>query len=196
MKEGMTPEDLEGATFSTRLRGYDPEEVGEFLKDAADELRRAQAVRSERLYEVLGEEMGGLLQRARDSADEMVRHAEVDALRMRDEAAEGATSVREESEEAAARTIEEAGRAAAETRARAEADAAQRVQEASDRVGELEERESDVRSRLAGLRAELEGLTDRLRSLESFQGTPAEKETSTEDKGEIRLEAGAESTTG
>ena len=58
MKESVSADQIEKASFGTTLRGYDRDEVDIFLRRVADELRESQKLRSERLYENLGDEIG------------------------------------------------------------------------------------------------------------------------------------------
>src|SRR5918992_594028 len=79
MKESVSPDQIERATFGMTLRGYDRDEVDIFLRRVADELRESQRLRSEKLYENLGDEIGTLLQHAKDNADAMTKQAEEDS---------------------------------------------------------------------------------------------------------------------
>jgi DivIVA domain-containing protein len=177
MREALSPEELENAGFSTSLRGYDRDEVDAYLRSVAAELRESQKQRSEKLYETLGEEMGSLLQHARDSADEMTSQAQADAARVRDEAAADAARTREEAAADGRAIRDEATHQASEIRAAAERDAAQRIGEAEMRVAELEDIEAQARERIQTMRAELEALSERLRPLESRPGPPASSDS-------------------
>jgi DivIVA domain-containing protein len=183
MQHALSPEELESITFSTSLRGYDRDEVDEFLRTLAADLKESQKARADRLYENLGEEMGGLLQHARDSADQMLQEAEAEARRLREEAQEEARrtreaaaaharSTKEESEMTAQRTIEDANLRARETRDEAEHDAAVRIEATEARVRKLEETEADVRERIRVLRLHLVSLSDQLQEI----AAPAETE--------------------
>jgi DivIVA domain-containing protein len=177
MKESVSPDQIEKATFGTALRGYDRDEVDIFLRRVADELRESQKLRSERLYENLGDEIGALLQHAKDNADAMTKQAEEDSARiradaeaasreMRAEAENEATEKRAEAENDAQRTRSDADQDAATTRSDADRDATQRINEAEAKVAELQEAEDSLRAKLAMLRTDLEVLTDQLRRLE------------------------------
>lgn len=180
MRDAFSPEEVENATFSGSLRGYDKDEVDAFLKAVASDLRESEK-RSAALYETLGEEMGDLLQHARDSADRMVseaqteaqrlrEEAQADATRMRTEAADEARTTKEASEASAAHTIDEANKSAEETRARAERDATARIAETEERVRALESNEASVRERVQALRLQLVALSDQLEQLETTTG--------------------------
>jgi DivIVA domain-containing protein len=177
MKESVSPEQIEKATFGMTLRGYDRDEVDIFLRRVADELRESQRLRSEKLYENLGDEIGALLQHAKDNADAMRKEAEEESARIRAEAEASSREMRAEAESAATekraeadmdaqRMRSDAERDAANTRDEANRDATQRIDEADGKVARLQEAEDQLRAKLALLRADLEGLTDQLRRLE------------------------------
>jgi cell division initiation protein len=165
--QAVTPEEIENTTFSTTLRGYNKEEVDDFLQNAAEGIRAALRDASERAYQNLGEEMGNLLQHAKDSADDLVRGAEEEAAGVREDARLDAARMRQEAETDASRIRHEAEHDATETRATAERDAAKRISEAEQRVAQLGEAEEEVRRRVSALGSELTGLTDHLHQLES-----------------------------
>jgi DivIVA domain-containing protein len=83
----VLPEDIHNAQFSTRVRGYDREEVDAFLSALAAELERlienqqllqnqpAPMVEDEEPYAKLGSDAGKLMQLARDHADRMKNDA-------------------------------------------------------------------------------------------------------------------------
>lgn len=162
MQEELVPEYVEGREFSTSLRGYDREEVDGFLSSVAAELREYQRASSERLYQNLGEEMGALLQHAKDSSDAMRKEAEEDAA-----------AIRHAAESDAQRTRADAEHRASEIRAASEAEATERIKEAEDKVRVLEDLERDVRLRVRSLRVEIEGVASELIALEAAD-EPAE----------------------
>lgn len=182
MREASSNEELENTTFSTTLRGYDRDEVDAFVRTVAQEMRELHHGRTEKLYESLGEEMGGLLQHARDSADEMTRGAEKQATATRSQAEADAQQARQEAEadaqktreDAAARALElqqKAGQQASETRAEADREASTRIAEATDRVRQLEETEGQARARVKSLREEVASIANDLRLIESTPET-------------------------
>jgi DivIVA domain-containing protein len=177
MTESMSPDQVERAAFGTALRGYDRNEVDIFLRRIADELRESQKLRSEKLYESLGDEIGNLLQHAKDSADEMTKEAEQDSARIRADAESAsremraaaerdATQMRTDAENDAAQARTLAAEDASATRDEAERDATQRIKEAEAKVAELQDAEDGLRAKLVLLRSDLEVLTDQLRRLE------------------------------
>lgn len=162
----LTPEEIETTTFPSSLRGYDRDAVDFFLQDVAAAfeaaLNEGQAARETRQkpYQSLGEEMGDLLQHAKDSADQTRREAE-----------SAASATMRSAEEAASRTRAEAEQQAALTLAHAEKEAAARIEEAAETVEQLETMEQESRAELRRLRVELEGVVEQLRSLEPSDDT-------------------------
>jgi cell division initiation protein len=143
MRETVSPEEIEKATFATALRGYDRDEVDSYLRSLAVDLKEAEKQRTERFYQSLGEEMGGLLQHARDSSDAMVKEAEEESKRLRDSARSDAEQMRAD-----------ASKDAKETRANAESEAAANIAEAEQRAADTRTKaEEDARAREFGFRA-------------------------------------------
>jgi cell division initiation protein len=182
MQEELVPEYIEGREFSTSLRGYDKGEVDSFLSSLAAEIRDYQLANSERLYQNLGEEMGSLLQHAKDSGDAMRKEAEEDAA-----------AIRHSAESDAQRTRADAEQRASEIRSAAEAEATERITEAEDRVHALEKVEREARERVRALRAELEVVTAQLSGLqdESGEAPPAPPDL-TDETSQIDLEEARE----
>ena len=183
MSERITPEHVEKTTFNTQLRGYRPSEVDAFLRKVAGELREAQRLLSDKLYQSLGAEIGSLLQQAKEAADSMTDQAEADSARIRSEAEAEAKESRATVESDAERTRAEADRDTAATRKVAEEDATDRIRRAEAKVSELNETEAELRRKLSLLRVDLETVTEQLRHLE----------TPIEEGDEVRLDKKAES---
>ena len=120
--EPSSPEAVANATFSTARKGFDPQEVHEFLRRVAGELGRLQE--RERLLEreldarldarppdldedtvtrLLGEEATRILQTARESGNQIKSRAEDGAARLLREATEEAQRQREEADLEASR---------------------------------------------------------------------------------------------
>jgi DivIVA domain-containing protein len=214
MRDALTPDELANVSFPTTLRGYDRDEVDAFLHKVQAQMKEAERQRAERLYAHMGEEIGDLLQHAKDSADEMKQEAEsdaakmradatADASRLRDEAGADAHTMRADAEADAKKMRQEAESDAAEIRAAAERDAERRTKIADDRVRELEGEEAEARTRIKALRTELESVASHLRPLEGekAQGTGDETETvddelavTAEAPSTIRLEQQVEKT--
>ncbi len=120
--EPSSPEAVANATFSTARKGFDPQQVHEFLRRVADELARLQE--RERILEreldarldagppdldedtvtrLLGEEATRILQTARESGNQIKSRAEDSAARLLREATEEAQRQREEADLEASR---------------------------------------------------------------------------------------------
>jgi DivIVA domain-containing protein len=166
MREASSNDELENTTFSTALRGYDRDEVDAFVRNVAQEMRDLHQGRTQNLYESLGEEMGALLQHARDSADDMTRKAQEQAAATRSEADADARRIREEAKATASEIQKRAEQKAAETRAEAEREASTRIAEATEKVARLEKTEGAARIRISTLHEELASITNDLQHLE------------------------------
>ncbi len=153
--EFLTAQAVETADFSITLRGYDKDEVRAFLLRVADTLRHLETS-ADSAYQRLGEDIGNLLQDARDSADQMKRKAEEEIARRQEQAA--AT---------AATTIDDAQREAAAIRQATEDEISARLQEAENKVLELRDAEKDVHERLQWLRMNLQSVVEQLEAVET-----------------------------
>jgi DivIVA domain-containing protein len=182
-------EGLENTTFSTALRGYDRDEVDEFVRTVAQEVRELHQGRNQKMYESLGEEMGTLLQHARDSADEMTRQAQEKAAATRAEGEADAQRIREEAEARARELHKEAEQKAAEMRAEAERDASGRLAEATKKVNRLEATEGQARTRIRALHEELASITKELQSLQNLDEDDTGAEQVAESSPEKEREA-------
>jgi DivIVA domain-containing protein len=157
----ITPDELEQASFSTSFRGYSTDEVDAFLQSAAEGMRVALKEITERAYERLGEDVGGLLQHAKDVADEMLKKAE-----------EQANTARADAERDAAKARREADSDARETRAHAESDASERTAQANAEVQRLTAIETETRDRISQLRLQLTAVADQLERLGTARREP------------------------
>ncbi len=144
MPQILGPGDIEKADFAVTLQGYARKEVDSFLVKVAQTVRHLQAT-AENPYQTLGEEIGKLLQDARDRADEMVRRTEEETARLHEEAVATANRTREEAEQ----------------------HAAGREEAADEKVLQLEHIEKDIRQRLHSVRKDLQAVAERLLTLES-----------------------------
>ena len=206
MQADITPESFENRTFTTKLRGYDPDEVNEFVAEVAAMLRDHKK-HADRAYQAVGEEMGEMLQQARDRADSMIAAAEskaADAIAKANAAAEetrraaeqAAAATRSGAEEDATRLRTDAANAAEETRSNAQRDAEDRTARADERVRLLESKENEARDRIRALQGELQRISELLGRLEPddvTEGSPAEG--AAEETG-ILLETTPEETAG
>lgn len=166
----ITPDVLENASFTTRMRGYDPEEVDALLAAVATQLHTYKDA-ADRAYQLVGEEMGELLQKARDRADEMMAAAEKEAAEALARARAEAERERAEASEETRRVRDEAHAAAAEMRAHAEQEASAALGAAHDEAermrGEAAEAANQMRS-MAQREADerIERADERVRRLE------------------------------
>jgi DivIVA domain-containing protein len=144
-------------SFAVVRRGFDRDEVQEFLKqvagavrslhrrlEQADEARREAEQRAlhpeineDVLMERVGEETATILRSARAAAGDMRTRAADEAARIVDEAHQRAGEIRREAETAMARSMEEANRAAEELRAGAQTTGDQMVERARQEVESL-----------------------------------------------------------
>ena len=161
MPELLQVEEIDNVSFSTSRRGYATEEVDAFLLKVRQTLGYLQD-RADNAYRRLGEEMGGLLQEAKDHAEEMRSAGEQEAARLRQEA--GAS---------AKRTREEAEKQAAALRKSAEDEASARIDEAEKRVRQLQQAEEEVRRRLEQLRVDLQSVVGELQALDTVDAQSA-----------------------
>lgn len=104
----ILPEDIETKEFVVALRGYDKDEVHDFLKAVAEELREVRAGRptsyGDDLFRDLGDHVMKLIATAHDvacrlqesaksQADELIHAAEVEAVAIRNEARQEASKL-------------------------------------------------------------------------------------------------------
>ena len=165
MQPEMTPEDIETATFTMALRGYDKQEVEDFLAAVADQVRAISDV-SRSAYLDLGDEMGQLLQHARDSADEMMRTARQEATERRAEVDAEVANKRREAEEHVQRARDDLGEEVNRIRENAEDQARAIIEDAQQRIVTLQKEEADARERIRALRLQLLEVTLRLQRFE------------------------------
>lgn len=172
----MRPADIQGRDFLVGLRGYDRDEVRDFLAQVAaehaavlaelDEARHRSApvaapapTEAPDEFENLGASVAAILRAAKDSASALAAEAEQAAEQVRDEAERHASAVRAQAEDALEQAKAEAERLVREAteRARAlevEADARLRdrtesmLADAEARAAEAGRREAALRTRL------------------------------------------------
>jgi len=124
---GLDPEAVEEIDFAKVRRGYDPEAVGSRLREAAEEIRRLNALvgslservselestppetlESRRVAEALGDEATRVLQSATDAAQVQIERAEAEHARIVGEAEAAAAAVAEEGRERGKNMVVEA----------------------------------------------------------------------------------------
>ena len=163
----ITPDEVEAQTFSTSFRGYQVEEVDEFLQTVAESMRAAVKAASENAYLSLGDDIGELLQNAKDTSESMVSKAEEQSGALRAEAERDAARVRKEADEDAARTRADSDAEARRVVEEAQSESQRVISKAQAEVERLEALESETRARVAEVRLELASLVDRLDGLVS-----------------------------
>ena len=170
MQPELTPEDIDSASFTVALRGYDKQEVEAFLADVADHVR-ALTEASSGAYVDLGEEMGELLQHARNSADEMTARAQEEATAIRAQVDAEIVDKRREADEYARRATDDITQEIERRREGAEEQARAIIEDAQTRVVTLQREESEARERIRALRLQLLELTLRLQRFEIAEET-------------------------
>ena len=165
MQPELTPEDIETASFTVAIRGYDKQEVEAFLADVAEHVRVLTEA-SGSAYVDLGEEMGELLQHARNSADEMTTRAQEEATALRAQVDAEIADKRREADDYVRRSNEDIGDEVKRLRAGAEEQARAIIEDAQRRIVTLQGEEVDARDRIRGLRMQLLEVTLRLQRFE------------------------------
>jgi DivIVA domain-containing protein len=156
----MDPDAIAQAEFSTALRGYDREEVDAYLRKVAVEHRRLLAATTspkpgpEKPLQRFGQDVGDLLQQAKDVADRMKQRADEEGGRLREEAKKFAKEMKEKAKHDA-QQIKQA----------AEYEASERTKDAQRRLAELSGMEAKAKERLDELRARFRTVLDQLESL-------------------------------
>jgi DivIVA domain-containing protein len=161
----LTPEDIETASFTVGIRGYDKQEVEAFLADIADYVR-ALTEASTNAYVDLGEEMGELLQHARNSADEMTTRAQEEATALRAQVDAEIADKRRETDEYIRTASEDITAEVEGRREAAEEQARAIIEDAQTRIVTLQREEADARERIRALRLQLLEVTLRLQRFE------------------------------
>ncbi len=160
---------LRAATFPTARRGgYDQRavdiylgELADWLETGGDDQTRVELVRRE--MERVGQRTGSILAAAQESAEKIVAEAREEAEDLRSETGSAATKARSEADSyskqtrAAAdqhvrATAEAAGRKADDLRAKAEAEAKEKVSQAEQRLRRADE---DAKARTADVKREV-----------------------------------------
>lgn len=175
MQPELTPEEIEQASFTIGLRGYDKQEVESFLADIADQIRALGEV-SANTYVDLGEEMGELLQHARDTADEMTRKAEEEATALRAQVDVELNDKRRATDEYVKSTQDNIGDEIKSMREGAEEQARAIIADAQQRIVTLQQEESEARERIRALRLQLLEVTLRLQRFEVADDGPESDE--------------------
>lgn len=165
MQPELTPEDIEAASFTVAIRGYDKAEVEAFLADVADHVRVLTEA-SGNAYVDLGEEMGELLQHARNSADEMTARAQEEATALRAQVDAEIADKKREADEYVRRSNEDITDEVKRMREGAEEQARAIIEDAQRRIVTLQNEEVEARERIRALRMQLLEVTLRLQRFE------------------------------
>lgn len=189
MEKDVEPEEIEAKQFLISLRGYDREEVDEFLRQVADELRRrlqggpvASGGATADAYRRVGEETSRILVAAEEIANNMRetarRETEAAVAKARKEAEETREAARKESIE----TIAAARKEAEETVASART-------EAAEILGSARQEATAVEKSIAEAREAAEQDLEALRQARSVLSTQLEDVRRRLDETIARLQA-------
>ncbi len=171
MAEPFSPDAIAQKTFTQRLRGYHPDEVGAFLEEVAGMVRELQA-RSDALhgrllelgnrdlseeFDLISKDVGRILQDARETAEGMRKRAAADAENLVEEAQKASTALRSDAWMASDKLLQDSAKEAAAILQAAERDAlvitSEAEREAHHRQNAVR-RESEETVRAAKLEAE------------------------------------------
>ena len=176
----LTPSDVEKTTFSTALRGYDLNEVDDFLDQVVVAIRDLEDELSQAKTRLAGAESGGTpassadeatlgraLLAAQQAADKLTEDARVESDRVREDARVESDRVREDARVESAELLENARNEAESFETRR----AERQASAEAEMAELTERVGGVRTQLAVLAT---AVADKLDEMESAVSTVVE----------------------
>ena len=186
MADLLSPDTIARRTFRQRLRGYDPEEVGAFLEEVArsvGELRsRSDALHTRLLelgnrdltaeFDLISQDVGRILQDARQAADGMRKRAAGDAEVLLHEAQTSAVGLRTDAWLTAEKLLHDSTKEASAIVQAAERDSLSIIGEAereTHRRQTAARRESEETVRAAKLEAERVLMDARARSDELIQ---------------------------
>lgn len=181
MSDPLEPDSIERRTFRRGLRGYDTDEVDGFLKEVADLLRdsgsRYEALYSRLLelgnrdmsaeFNQVSEDVGRILQEARQTAEGMRKRAAADAEQLTEEARSVAVELRSDAWMAAEKLLQDATKEASAMVQAGERDSLAIIGEAereAHRRQSAARRESEETVRAAKLEAERVLMDARARS--------------------------------
>ncbi len=181
------PTDVRDATFTIRVRGYDRAEVDEYVKRTNRLVAELEVTRSpqnavKQALDRVGEQSAGVLERAREAAEELTstalaesehatRRARVEAGETVERAQAESKAMREQAAEEAEELLTLARNAAAEQISDAERQIAAAREEARDRLDQLQ---SEIASARLERRRVLDQLLATAGALERFAREPDE----------------------
>ena len=179
----LNPSDIESHRFREAFRGYDKDDVDEFLDRVADRINELLVERQrleERITTIEADaaesvEAERLLKRtlitAQRTADETVAEAREEADRMRAEAQEYATELRDDAEQRAAAAMEDASARAMATTEDAEQRAAARLAEAAERAAAIvDDAQREAAQDRTSAREQLDRARQAIADLERYRG--------------------------
>jgi DivIVA domain-containing protein len=177
------PQELREAAFPLALRGYSCEAVDAFVRRVITELEVRSSPRAavRDALDRVGEQVGGILERAREAGADVTTAAHREAgeitSRARAEATELVAQARAQADRERAhaeKTLSQAATAAESILSQANAEAAETRRRAEEELAALQEQ---AQARLAALRADTEALWgERLRLLDNARETAARLE--------------------
>jgi DivIVA domain-containing protein len=173
------PGELRDVSFPTAVRGYDRRLVDEYVKQVNQVIAELEVSRSpqaavKHALDRVGEQTSGVLQRAREVAEELTSTALADAEQATREAQEQAEQLLEDARMQAHQMRGEAKEQADHILAKARAEAAERTRHSEERLAALE-KQGELR--LAELQAQAEAAAGaRQRLLADLRRTAAELE--------------------
>jgi DivIVA domain-containing protein len=177
------PADIRDASFPFALRGYSSEAVDAYVArvNAELEVRSSPRAAVRDALDRVGEQVGGILQRAREAAAEVTAAAQREAAEITARARNEATALVSQARAQADRERMQAQEALAQARAAAEAIVGQANAEAAETrrrtEHELAALHEEAKARLAGLRADTAAVwSERVRLLDSTRETAARLE--------------------
>ena len=168
------PEDVRDVSFPGAVRGYDRAAVDAYVKRvntviAELEVSRSPQAAVRHALDRVGRQTSGILQQARETADEMSATAWAEADRTTARANERAEEISAQADAEAKETVDRARSEAEELVSRARAEAAERLQKLEQEIATLQEQ---AEARLQKLEADTEvvwqervGLLEELRAL-------------------------------
>jgi cell division initiation protein len=207
-----SPDQIRRREFVTTRRGYDPDQVREYLLQIADQVEKLEAMAREArlqadaarrfeqetpkvdLYEQLGERVAELIRAAEQQAEQIRRDAQDEAEQITREARADADRVRLDAQGKAEQAREEAERALREARERADRTLAGLTTRRDALVAQL----SGMQERLLGVARELEAAIDRdeAHPVVIEDAPPADRPQEAQERAHARAGSGGTTATG
>jgi DivIVA domain-containing protein len=172
------PDDIRAVSFHTAVRGYDRREVDRYVERVNRVIAELQITRSpesavRHALDRVGEQTSGILQHARETADEITHTARTEAEDTTARVKAGARDVLSEANRRAEQIVADADTEAAEHRAREEERLAKLRREAESEIRELREHIDAIRDERGRVIGEIHELAARLERLTADAAEPA-----------------------